>query len=372
MLKRTIVTLIILLMAVPFASAREFEETEMPEKLTIADQTLALNGGGVRKVMFMKPYIAGLYLKEAETDAQEIMMADEVMVIRLELISGTSRTLFLRAFKNGMRSAAGSLDMSWDTLEDRYDKFVELLSGDIEEGDLFEFVYLPDEGLQVIKNNEHLGTIEGLDFKQAYYGIWLNDESPADENLKAGMIEGDMRIDMAEIREEEERKLAEAEAAEEARREAEEKAEAEAAAEEEAMRKAEEEEARAKAEAEAKAEEAEAEMAESDTISQDQFVSKAIYFGFDDDSLSADAEKRLDEKVEFLKANADVSVVLEAAADEQGPAVYNEWLAQKRGAAVKNYLEDAGIDSDRIEVDVIGEISKDNYAESRRVQFRIK
>lgn len=392
MFKRIIISLIVLLMMTPAVSARVVEDVEMPETVMVGDYTVALNGAGVRQVMFMKPYVSGLYLRAAETDPTKILTADEPMAIRLELLSGQSRRMFLRALRNGMRAAAGSLDIPWESVEGRYEKFTEIFSDDFNKGDVMEFKYLPGEGVQLFKNNELRGTLEGFDFKQAYFGIWFNEDSPADSDLKAAMLAGDMRVAMADIKAEEmQLAAAETEAEEAAQRaeaEAEEAARRAAAEAEEAARKAEadarmlaekkaaEEKARAEAEAkratELAAREAEKETVTAPAISKDAFVKESVYFAFDDASLSAAAKKTLDKKVEWLKANPGVSIAIEASTDVRGPAVYNEWLAQRRGNSVKKYLTDAGINAARIDLVVIGEIATGDYAENRRVSFHIK
>ncbi len=389
MFKRIIFTAIVLLMMIPPVSAREVEDVEMPETLTVGDKTVALNGAGLRKIMFMKPYVAGLYLRASETDASTIMMADELQVLRLELLSGQSRMMFLRAFRNGMRAGGNSVGLTWDALEPQYEQFTELLSDDFNGGDIFEFTYVPGEGVRIIKNDELRGTLEGIDFKRAFFGIWLNEESPADDDLKAAMIAGDMQVSMAEIRQEEmalaeaeakaeeAARKAEAEAQEAARRAAEEKAKAEAEAMKLAEKKAAEEKAKARAEAEArKATEMAAvktgKEAAAATVSRGDFAGEPVYFGFDDSYLSAAAKKILDKKVEWLKANPGVSITLEASTDAQGPSAYNQWLAERRAARVKNYLTEAGIDPGRLEMDVLGEIALGDAAKNRRVQFRVK
>lgn len=387
MFKRIIFTVIVLLLMTPPVSARVVEDVEMPETLTVEDKTVALNGAGLRKIMFMKPYVAGLYLRASETDASKIMMADELQVLRLELLSGQSRMMFLRAFRNGMRAGGNSVGLSWDALEPQYEEFTELLSDDFNGGDVFEFTYLPGEGVQIIKNNELRGTLEGIDFKRAFFGIWLNEESPADDDLKAAMIAGDMQVAMADIRQqetaqaeaeakaEEAVRKAEAEAEEAARRAAEEKAKAEAEAMKLAEKKAAEEKARAEADAKKAAEMAAVKTEKekvADTVSRGDFAGEPVYFGFDDSSLSADAKKILDKKVAWLKANPDVSIVLEGSTDAQGPSAYNQWLAERRATKVKNYLTEAGIDSGRLEMEVLGEIALGDPAKNRRVQFRVK
>ena len=98
-----------------------------------------------------------------------------------------------------------------------------------------------------------MGAIEGIDWKQAFFGIWLNEPSPADSGLKAGMIAGDVSREaldaqaqrLAKVDLEQEKKAVEAEAKALAKSEAEARAKQEA----ETKRLAEE---KARAEAEAK------------------------------------------------------------------------------------------------------------------------
>jgi hypothetical protein len=57
----------------------------------------------------------------------------------------------------------------------------------INKKDIFIIVYVPNAGVSVYKNGSKKGTIEGLDFKKALFGIWLGN-NPADDDLKAGML----------------------------------------------------------------------------------------------------------------------------------------------------------------------------------------
>lgn len=382
MLKRGLLTLFVLLMSASLVhaldSTREFEGVHMPETLQIGEKTVALNGVGERKVMFMQPYVAGLYLRDAETDPSAVMRGDELMALRLELTRNTGRRMMLRALRNGMRSATDTLgDVEWGDVEARYEVFTEMLPGDFAEGSIIEFKYIPGDGMQVYRDGDNKGTVPGLDFKQAFFGIWLNEDSPADEDLKTAMMAGDMRVAMADIRAEEERRLAAAEAekraAEEARLAEKKAAEEARLAEKKAREEARLAEKKAKEEARRlAAREAEEADVDVDTISEAAFVDAAIYFGFDSSDLSDNAKRKLDEKVEWMKANPGVSVTLEAMTDEMGPAVYNKWLAEQRGRSVKTYLENAGIPSGRIDLEVIGEVPGGVNTENRRVQFKIQ
>ena len=160
------------------------EGVDMPETLQDGDYTLVLNGVGMRvALMVIKPYVGGLYLMEAEKDAGTIMKANEPMAIRLQMIENASRSMMLSKLYDGMRNSVTSIGGNFDALKDRFETFKSLLpEPKFENGNLFEFKYLPSKGLQIYKNGQLKGIIEGLDFKEAFFGIWLNKDKPADSD----------------------------------------------------------------------------------------------------------------------------------------------------------------------------------------------
>ena len=52
---------------------------------------------------------------------------------------------------------------------------------------MFELVYVPGDGVRVIKNGKLGDTIGDRAFKEALFGIWLGDE-PAQGSLKDDML----------------------------------------------------------------------------------------------------------------------------------------------------------------------------------------
>ena len=65
--------------------------------------------------------------------------------------------------------------------------FMGFFSEDIVEGDTYDITYQTGKGVVCYKNNKELGSIQGMDFKKALFGIWLG-KNPADSNLKSGML----------------------------------------------------------------------------------------------------------------------------------------------------------------------------------------
>ena len=81
----------------------------------------------------------------------------------------------------------------------------------------------------------------------------------------------------------------------------------------------------------------------------------AVFFSFDEDSLSAEEMARLDDNVTVLKTHEHLTMQLRGFADEQGPAAYNKDLSSRRAAQVAKYLVSQGISASRISQTELGE-----------------
>lgn len=89
--------------------------------------------------------------------------------------------------------------------------------------------------------------------------------------------------------------------------------------------------------------------------SRTQIWEPAVYFGFDQDSLSVAETHRLERNVAVLKQYPTLKVSVQAFTDQMGEAAYNQKLASRRQAQVVRYLLDAGISSGRINRVALGE-----------------
>jgi len=52
---------------------------------------------------------------------------------------------------------------------------------------VFDITYQPGVGVVAFKDGKELGTIKGMEFKKALFGIWLG-KKPADDDLKENML----------------------------------------------------------------------------------------------------------------------------------------------------------------------------------------
>ena len=166
------------------AQSKQIEDVEFSTVQEINGEKTVLNGGGLReKYGFMDLYVGGLYINKISSDADKIIMADENMGIRIVIVSGmVTRERFIEALEDGFENSTAGKSSPSDI-----DKFKKFLSDPFVEGDEIVLNYHKGEAVHLLKNNKERGTFEGLEFKQALFGIWLG-RNPADDNLKEGML----------------------------------------------------------------------------------------------------------------------------------------------------------------------------------------
>ncbi len=337
----------------------------MPESLEADDQTLVLSGSGVRRVLYMEPYAAGLYLQAPATDGSAIMAADEPMILRLHILAPMSRRMMVRSLYNGMVDAAESLEYDFSQLVQRFDRLADSFANDIEQGDTIEFRYIPGRGTRIVRNGRSQGMIDGLDFKAVFFGVWLNEKKPADKNLRAALL----RVDPGEAAMGESFEiLTEADPDDP-----------------DSAHPVEMEEPGAPDSDTALSKRSESQRAPG-AIDRDapfekqivDFEQKSIYFGFDNASLTADAKEVLDEKAAWLRDHPDVDIVMVVFADHLGSAEYNRRLSERRAASAGDYLEKNRVDPSRFDTRIYGSeglsergVAAEERAKNRRIDFRV-
>lgn len=167
------------------ASAMTVEGVDVPETYQAMGTELKLNGAGTRSKWFMDLYVGGLYVPESISDGEAVINADEPQAITLHIISGmiTSERMTEATLEGFKASTNGNMA----PVQDDIDQFMAVFEEEIKEGDVFDLVYLPGEGVRVLKNGKVRDTVGDLAFKKALFGIWLSDK-PAQENLKERML----------------------------------------------------------------------------------------------------------------------------------------------------------------------------------------
>jgi len=166
-------------------NAKQVGDVTLPESMMAGMDELLLNGAGFRKKLFIKVYAAGLYLKEKQTDPQIIMDADKPMAIRMHFVySEVSSKKLVDAWNEGFMNGTGG---NIAPIKTEIETFNACFSQKASKNDIYDIIYIPEQGVSVYIKGELKGTIKGLDFKKAVFSIWLG-EKPADSKLKRQLL----------------------------------------------------------------------------------------------------------------------------------------------------------------------------------------
>jgi peptidoglycan-associated lipoprotein len=90
-------------------------------------------------------------------------------------------------------------------------------------------------------------------------------------------------------------------------------------------------------------------------VAQNRGYIQDAFFGFDEATLSADAQSALTTSADWLKKNGQYNLLIEGHCDERGTEQYNLALGDKRANTAKEYLQTLGVDGSRIRTVSYGE-----------------
>jgi peptidoglycan-associated lipoprotein len=103
-----------------------------------------------------------------------------------------------------------------------------------------------------------------------------------------------------------------------------------------------------------------------------------VYFDYDRSDIRDDSKAQLDQKIPLLNANPGIAIKVTGHTDSRGSDEYNVALGQRRARAVRDYLVQRGIASDRITLDSRGEEQpaaqgedESAWSQNRRAEFEI-
>jgi len=167
--------------------ARTIGGVNMEETFKAGDSTLILNGAGIREKFFTDIYVAGLYLKEKNSDFKKIMSMDESMAIKIKITSTLiTAERFKEACEEGFeRTTNGNTKPLRAKIDLAYTAFAQKFNV----GDVYDIVYIKGTGTNFYKNGQLITKVDGLDFKAALFGIWIIDKpSHKNEKLRKGML----------------------------------------------------------------------------------------------------------------------------------------------------------------------------------------
>lgn len=173
-----------LTLAVP-AFAKNVAGVDFPETLTVDGKALKLNGAGLRTATFLnvKVYAAGLYVENTSQDAAQVIGSDQVKHVRMSMQRDLEKQKLADAISEGFEKNSKA---QLPALQERLNKLIAAIP-DLKKGDELSLTYVPGKGTQVKTKGGKELSIEGKDFADALFAVWLG-KKPADGDLKKAML----------------------------------------------------------------------------------------------------------------------------------------------------------------------------------------
>lgn len=173
-------------LGLPAAQAATVANVTVPDTVTVEQQSLKLNGAGLRKKVVFDVYVAALYTASPSQDAEAIIQSPGPHQIRLVLKRDLDAQTLIDALKDGIHS--NLTDPEKQELDPVIKQFEDLMRqvGEAKEGDVVVLdMHTPQ--IKILFNDKTLGELSHPDLTPALLKIWLG-KKPAQESLKKALL----------------------------------------------------------------------------------------------------------------------------------------------------------------------------------------
>ncbi len=167
----------------------EVAGVKVADTAQVGGAPLQLNGAGVRTKVFLKIYVAALYLPQKQTSADAVLAEEREHSIALHILRELSGKKMFSAFRDAIEANHSSAEMS--VLAPQVKQMEQIFDSvrEVKPGDIITLDYTPAGGTQIGLNGTALGTIVGTTFNRALLKIWLG-KKPAQGSLKKELLGG--------------------------------------------------------------------------------------------------------------------------------------------------------------------------------------
>ena len=171
------------------ARAVELEGLDAPERVTLEDRELRLNGVGLRKatrfLITASIYVAALYLETPSSSADAILASPQHKQIQLRYLYAIDQADMKRAWAYSFTQNCPDEDCA--PFGESIAAFTAWVDG-VEPGDTYTYRFLSDR-VEIVRNDRPVGAVEGAAFSSLLLSTWIG-RSPPTEELKQGLLGG--------------------------------------------------------------------------------------------------------------------------------------------------------------------------------------
>lgn len=169
--------------------AAEVAGVKLEDKAQLGSQALVLNGAGLRSKLFLKVYVAALYLPEKQTAADAVIAGGREHRVALHMLRELSGEKLFGAFSEAIEANHTPAELA--ALDAQIKQMAQIFDAvrEVKRGDIITLDYQPSGGTQISVNGAARGTVAGAAFNRALLKIWLGGK-PVQDDLKKGLLGG--------------------------------------------------------------------------------------------------------------------------------------------------------------------------------------
>lgn len=173
-----------LIVASVTASAATVAGVNVAETADVSGQKLVLNGTALRKKLFIKVYVGGLYLQAKQSNAASVLAADaprrQVMHFLYDVDKGKMAEGWEEGLEDNTPNASAEVKTGFKSLS----AWME----DMKEGQTIVLTYVPGTGTTVEVNGKNKGTLAGKATADAILSTWIGPKPGPGADFKKGVL----------------------------------------------------------------------------------------------------------------------------------------------------------------------------------------
>jgi len=177
--------LLSLMLLVPaFAFAASLADVNLDDKVVVNGQTLSLNGIGLRKKLFFKIYVGGLYLTAKSSNPATILAADSPRRMTMHFLYSVSKDQMCDAWEEGLEANTPNASAEVKTAFKTLCSWME----PIPKGNRLVLTYVPGTGTTVEINGKAKGTLPGKATADAIVSTWIGPKPAMGDDFKNAIL----------------------------------------------------------------------------------------------------------------------------------------------------------------------------------------
>jgi hypothetical protein len=166
------------------ANAGSLAGVTLADSAKAGDQTLVLNGMGLRTKYMFKVYVAGLYLAAKEKEPAKILATDGPRRMVMHFVRSVSADKICEGWDEGLAAntpnASAELKKQFATLCTWMEQ--------TQDGSEVTLTYTPGGGTSVDVGAKHKGILPGKEFADALLACWIGPKPGPGEDFKKGVL----------------------------------------------------------------------------------------------------------------------------------------------------------------------------------------